>query len=135
MSELNLRHSRTPTCHSTKMNSQPNLNGLEENVQRARRFERAVRGGELESDPFSVDRHNASYRRMVSLIARPAETLERVAGQLEDAYRRLYRQRNLIAHSGAVRLVVLRQTLATVAPLVGAGVDRAVPPALELALR
>ncbi|GAB3285782.1 hypothetical protein GCM10027456_81410 [Kineosporia babensis] len=63
-------------------------------------------------------------------------------GQLEDIFRRLYRQRNLIIHAGQLTSCALRGSLRTAAPLVGAGVDTAVRaatidgvPPLELAAR
>jgi hypothetical protein len=65
------------------------LRSFDQNVQRARRLEHAIRVGEFAADPFSKDGHNAGYRRMCSLLARPTATLERVTGQLEDGFRRL----------------------------------------------
>ena len=75
---------------------------------------------------FSESRSIAAVHRMQNLMADPGSVLPRVVNQLEDSFRRLYRQRNLIVHSGQTSSVALRGTLRTVAPLVGAGVDRIV---------
>jgi hypothetical protein len=42
------------------------------------------------------------------------------------AFRRFYRQRNLVLHGGRTGAAALRASLRTVAPLVGAGMDRIV---------
>ena len=52
--------------------------------------------------------------------------LDDVRGHAQSSIRRLYRQRNLVLHGGRTRGVTLNATLRTVAPLVGAGVDRIV---------
>jgi hypothetical protein len=50
----------------------------------------------------------------------------RVQQQVEDAFRRLYRQRNLVVHAGHTTSVAGDGCLRTAAPLVGAGIDRLV---------
>ncbi len=67
-----------------------------------------------------------SVRRLEQLFKDPAGTLGSVRGYAESAFRRLYRQRNLIAHGARTSAVALRPSLRTVAPLVGAGMDRIV---------
>ncbi|WP_146615816.1 hypothetical protein [Nonomuraea aridisoli] len=52
--------------------------------------------------------------------------MTRIVSQLEDSFRRLYRQRNLIVHAGQTGSVALDGTLRTVSPLADAGVDRVV---------
>lgn len=87
-------------------------------------LEDALRGGA--SVAYRRTRHNLALERMKALLARPDVVLPKVIGQLEDAFRRLYRQRNLVVHAGDLTSVAIRGTLRTVAPLVGAGIDRIV---------
>lgn len=68
----------------------------------------------------------AAIRRVEKLIASPAEALRDVERYAIEAFRRLYRQRNLVLHGGRTSAVALQPTLRTVAPLVGAGIDRIV---------
>ncbi|MGC3863415.1 hypothetical protein ACPSM1_24890 [Micromonospora chersina] len=100
------------------------LRELPENVAKAKLLEDALRGGAQLS--YKRTRHNLALERMTELLARPDIILPNVIGQLEDAFRRLYRQRNLVVHAGDLTSVALRGTLRTVAPLVGAGIDRIV---------
>lgn len=67
-----------------------------------------------------------SVRRLEKLFKDPAGTLGSIRGYADSAFRRLYRQRNLVAHGGRTSAVALRPSLRTVAPLVGAGMDRIV---------
>lgn len=67
-----------------------------------------------------------AVRRLEQLFKDPARTLVKVRGYAETAFRRLYRQRNLVAHGARTSAVALRPCLRTVAPLVGAGMDRIV---------
>ncbi|WP_159733096.1 integrase [Arthrobacter sp. 9V] len=66
----------------------------------------------------------ASEERMRKLLASPSATLGEVKRHMVSAMRRLYRHRNLVMHGGATHLDTLSMTLRTVAPLVGAGLDR-----------
>jgi hypothetical protein len=65
-------------------------------------------------------------RRLAKLLADPATVLKDVESHATVAFRRFYRQRNLVLHGGRTRAVALRATIRTVAPLVGAGMDRIV---------
>jgi hypothetical protein len=100
------------------------LRQMPKNVDKARRFEDALKSGAPLK--FQRTRHNLALARMSDLISRPADVLPRIVAQLEDAFRRLYRQRNLVLHAGDLTSVALSGTLRTVAPLVGAGIDRIV---------
>lgn len=95
-----------------------------ENIDRARAFEDAVRSGAALT--FQRTRHAMALARARRLVQNPAEILPNIVGQLGAAFRRLYRQRNIIVHGGDVTSIALPGTLRTVAPLVGAGVDRVV---------
>ncbi|SNY33803.1 hypothetical protein [Paractinoplanes atraurantiacus] len=97
---------------------------IPEDIEKARMFEDALRAGTLAG--FSRPRHCLALERMQALASQPAEILPKIVSQLEDAFRRLYRQRNLVLHAGDLTSVALAGTLRTAAPLVGAGVDRIV---------
>ena len=66
----------------------------------------------------------AAVARMKEVLEAPRETLTRIKEHAQDAFARLYRQRNLILHAGRTRAVALRSTLRGATPLVGAGLDR-----------
>lgn len=95
-----------------------------ENIDKARIFEDAIKGGAVSS--FTRTRHRLALQRMQALVSQPAEILPKIVSQLEDAFRRLYRQRNLVVHAGDLTSIALAGTLRTTAPLVGAGIDRIV---------
>ncbi len=66
----------------------------------------------------------SAVRRLEPLFRNPGEALKSVRGYAASAFRRLYRQRNLVAHGARTGAVALRPSLRTVSPLVGAGMDR-----------
>jgi hypothetical protein len=66
----------------------------------------------------------ATLRRIEDLLLNPYKTLHDIRSHVTAAFRRLYRQRNLVLHWGRTDAVALRASLRTVAPLVGAGMDR-----------
>ncbi len=66
----------------------------------------------------------AAYQRLKKLLADPHPVLKDIEGYTTSAFRRLYRQRNLVLHGGITNGVALRASLRTVTPLVGAGMDR-----------
>ncbi|MET8002890.1 hypothetical protein [Nonomuraea glycinis] len=92
--------------------------------ERAVFFEEAIRSDAI--DDFKRLGPQIALLRVRSLVANPSAILPRIVSQLEDAFRRLYRQRNMIVHAGQTASVALDGTLRTVSPLVGAGVDRVV---------
>ena len=73
----------------------------------------------------------AAEMRMINLINDRAPSLARIRLYVTESLRRLYNQRNIIAHSGSLRSVTLEATLRTSLPLVGAGLDRIVHAQLE----
>ncbi len=66
----------------------------------------------------------AAYLRLKKLLTDPHPALKDIEGYTTSAFRRLYRQRNLVLHGGITNSVALRASLRTVTPLVGAGMDR-----------
>ncbi|HKT82542.1 MAG TPA: hypothetical protein VJQ84_01760 [Solirubrobacterales bacterium] len=69
-------------------------------------------------------RDRLGQRRIEKLVKEPRSGLQAIQRQTVASLRRLYRQRNLVVHGGQVAGEALSATLRTVAPLVGAGLDR-----------
>ena len=68
----------------------------------------------------------AAENRVIDISGDPAAYLERIRRYVMESLRRLYNQRNLIAHSGSFESAVLTATVRTSLGLVGAGLDRIV---------
>jgi hypothetical protein len=62
--------------------------------------------------------------RLRSFLTKPLPALVSLSQLSEQAFRRVYRQRNLILHGGRNNAVALRATLRTASPIIGAGIDR-----------
>ncbi len=73
---------------------------------------------------FETPRDRLALRRVEKLVNAPRNDLLAIQRQAVASLRRLYRQRNLVVHGGQVAGEALSATLRTVAPLVGAGLDR-----------
>ena len=58
------------------------------------------------------------------MIREPRRTLALVQKHATNAFRCLYRHRNMVLHGALTNAVALRASLRTAAPLVGAGIDR-----------
>lgn len=76
----------------------------------------------------------AACRRMSQLLASPSKELGDVRHIFVGTLRRLYRQRNIVAHGGTTAAAGLDATLRTAAPLIGAGLDRIMHAALTLGI-
>ncbi|GAA1393958.1 hypothetical protein GCM10009599_17630 [Luteococcus peritonei] len=83
-------------------------------------------GLRLKEPPAFPPTDVAAVNRVSQLISNPSATLGRVQTYMQGSFRRLYRQRNLIMHGGAVRSVALASTARTTGPLGGALLDRIV---------
>ncbi len=79
---------------------------------------------------FAQPSDQVAAERIAEITADPRGVLLRVSGYVEEAIRRLYRQRNLVLHAGITNSEAMDPTLRTVPPLVGAGFDRLVHDAL-----
>lgn len=66
----------------------------------------------------------AAQERVLGLIADARGTLGDVRTQINHAFRRMYRNRNMVVHGGAANAGTLEVALRTSAPLVGAVLDR-----------
>jgi hypothetical protein len=98
------------------------LSSCETNRQRSQKvLEHLSGGGDLE---LVAPRDRLGQRRVEKIATAPREQLLAIQCQTVASLRRLYRQRNLVAHGGQVSGEALSATLRTAAPLVGAGLDR-----------
>lgn len=66
----------------------------------------------------------AAQERVLGLLANERNTLNEVRDQINHAFRRMYRNRNMVVHGGAANAATLEVALRTSAPLVGAVLDR-----------
>ena len=73
----------------------------------------------------------AAQNRIVGILKDPSGELQRIRRYVTESLRRLYNQRNLIAHSGSFRSSALSATARTAFSLVGAGLDRIVHAQLQ----
>lgn len=73
----------------------------------------------------------AAENRIKALLGNPAGELVRIHTYVTESLRRLYNQRNTIAHSGSLSSAALAATTRTSFSLVGAGLDRIVHAQLE----
>ena len=73
----------------------------------------------------------AAENRIISILRDPSGELDRIRRYVTESLRRLYNQRNLIAHSGSFRSATLNATARTAFSLVGAGLDRIVHAQLQ----
>ena len=109
-------------------------------LERTERLLREIEGGTAIAFPEAPDR--VAMERVRLLADDPHQTLQDVRDHITSSFRRLYRMRNLIMHGGKTDAIALRPTLRTIAPLLGAGMDRIAHawfvehlPPLELAAR
>lgn len=98
------------------------LSSCVENRQRCEVVASAILSDQL--DEYPTDSDSAAGARITNILKSPNKVLGKVQAQVESAFRRLYRQRNLVLHWGRTDAVALRASLRTAAPLVGAGMDR-----------
>ncbi len=94
----------------------------EDNARRCAIVLRALEGGAL--GPLSKAEEEAGRQRMLGLVESPRRTLRRVEGYIQGAFRRLYRQRNIVLHGGSTQTVALPAAIRTAGPLVGGVLDR-----------
>lgn len=65
-----------------------------------------------------------AQERVLGLLANQRNTLHEGQDQINHAFRRMYRNRNMVVHGGATNAATLEVALRTSAPLVGAVLDR-----------
>ena len=83
----------------------------------------AIAEGRIDSSTLPPS-DRAALARISELLSNPAAALDTVCDYASIAFRRLYRQRNIVLHWGRTDGVALQASLRTAAPLVGAGIDR-----------
>jgi hypothetical protein len=98
------------------------LAGMTENIDRAMCVASAIITNQTLTLSKWSDR--ATLLRMRNVLADPAGALNDIREYVRFAFRRLYRQRNLVLHGGKTNAVALRACLRTAIPLIGAGMDR-----------
>jgi hypothetical protein len=98
------------------------LAGVADNRGRCEIVARSLLEGEAIASSGVAD--EAAIERARRILNKPAEALQDVQTHVSLAFRRVYRQRNLVLHGGKTDAVALRTCLRTAAPLVGAGMDR-----------
>jgi hypothetical protein len=98
------------------------LAGMTENNDRAKCVAAAIMSNQVLT--LSKWSDKATLERMKNVLAHPADALNDIRRYATFAFRRLYRQRNLVLHGGKTNAVALRACLRTAIPLIGAGMDR-----------
>jgi hypothetical protein len=98
------------------------LSGITKSRDRCEILARAIQDNQ--PLPLKAASDVAAAARIGAILAAPQAKLKDIESHLCVAFRRLYRQRNLILHGGKTGAVALRACLRTIAPLVGAGMDR-----------
>ena len=94
------------------------------NIERARLFQmHAVATPHIDLQR-SAD--NLALARIRPVLTHPKAQLERISEILTREFTRLYRKRNMIVHGGQIHESNLQAISDTLAPLIGAGVDRIV---------
>lgn len=100
------------------------MDAMSSNYERVRRTEQHLRDGRRLAVASASD--EAALERLTGILADPRGDLGRIRRYVEETFRRLYNQRNLVMHGGSFRSIALSATLRTAPPLVGAGLDRIV---------
>lgn len=100
------------------------LRDADSNRERASLLAAAI--GENKPPIFSSKSDQIALERMQTLLANPKKVLRDIEKYVDNSFRRLYRQRNLVLHWGRTQAIGLRASLRAVAPLLGAGLDRLV---------
>ncbi|MET4429059.1 integrase [Mycolicibacterium sp. 624] len=117
LTTLSFRHAPDPP---DRLSAQ--LDQVPINSERARLVAGALESGRILTLNSPSDR--AAESRMRSLVGAPKHTLGDVNNHMRTAFRRLYRQRNILMHGGTTGSIALPTALRTAAPLIGAGLDR-----------
>lgn len=98
------------------------LKSCASNRDRCQILVREIAAGTILNFPLASDR--AALDRLTMLLQNPSRVLWDIEGRISEAFRRLYRNRNIVLHGGKTDAVALRACLRITAPLVGAGLDR-----------
>ena len=98
------------------------LNSCQTNRDRSAVVAMAIKG----SEDLGLHEYSdlAAVARLKVVLLNPGQKLHDIQDHVAGAFRRLYRQRNIVLHWGKTDAVALRASLRTASPLVGAGMDR-----------
>jgi hypothetical protein len=101
------------------------LSACETNLQRCELMAGVLRDAPSGSLPrYASHSDQAAAARMRTVLQDSRTQINDVARILRSAFRRLYRQRNVVVHSGSTESIGLDPSLRVAAPLFGAGLDR-----------
>ncbi len=101
------------------------LNHVDENRRRCNIVATALSTSTFDEDVL-IGSDRAAVSSTLAMLREPRRTLAHVQEHATNAFRRLYRQRNMVLHGARMDAVALRASLRTAAPLVGAGIDRVI---------
>ncbi|WP_420626886.1 hypothetical protein [Candidatus Poriferisodalis sp.] len=122
------RAEMTPLAYAHSDNSDDDLaralRQANANYERVRLLEEHLRQGTRLA--LTDSRELTAENRVIAILSDPAEQLKRIRRYVTESLRRLYNQRNVIAHSGSFRSDALNATARTAFCLIGAGLDRIV---------
>lgn len=121
-----LAHRHMRVANDTLAND---LEAAESNYGRVKLVASHLSSGELLALTNGSD--IAAQNRIIGILMDPSGELQRIRRYVTESLRRLYNQRNLIAHSGSFRSAALSATTRTSFSLVGAGLDRIVHAQLQ----
>ncbi|ODQ84146.1 integrase [Dietzia alimentaria] len=100
------------------------MRGCEKNIDRARLFQMHASANPQIDLQKPVD--NLALERIRPALIDPRREVEKISGILTREFTRLYRKRNMIVHGGHTQESNLHSISETLAPLIGAGIDRVV---------
>lgn len=109
-------------CETSTDSLATSIKNASTNRDRAQLIEAAIKSGATISQKQASDK--AALTRVSEVLNEPRKRLLDIEAHIRSAIRRFYRQRNLVLHGGNLESVALRASLRTVAPLIGAGIDR-----------
>ncbi|RQO41147.1 integrase [Rhodococcus sp. KBW08] len=109
------------------------MDKCERNIDRARLFQMHARANPQIDLQKSVD--NLALERIRPALTDPRQEIEKISGILTREFTRLYRKRNMIVHGGHTQESNLHSISETLAPLIGAGIDRVVHVGLTFNVR
>lgn len=103
-----------------------------ENLDRAKLFQQHVHT----DPPLNLNAMDTlALARIRPALANPKGEIEKIAKILTREFTRLYRKRNMIVHGGQIQEDSLPSLSETLAPLIGAGIDRVVHVGLKYNIR
>ncbi|MGL4306925.1 MAG: integrase [Mycobacteriaceae bacterium] len=100
------------------------MQNCSENIDRARLFQ--IRAMSDERIDLHSQVENMALTRIQPVLKNPGAEVRKIADILTPEFARLYRKRNMVIHGGQIQGNNLHAISETLAPLIGAGIDRIV---------